>query len=116
MWSQLKHHARHLNIYRSQPSKVANLIRDGSDQKITVGNWKNYVAHIMKEEKTFREIDHVLDSEIKPLVIHLLDGGVVMQMMLTMDRYNASKQFLKKTGLFLEPQLKKNIFSAVIRK
>ena len=34
-----------------------------------------FVAHIMKEEKTFREMDHILDSKIKPLAFHLSDGG-----------------------------------------
>ena len=29
----------------------------------------------MKEEKTFHEVDHILDIEIKPLVFHLSDGG-----------------------------------------
>ena len=59
---------------RSQPSKVVNLIRDACDQKITVGKWKNYVAHNMKQEKTFCEMDHILDSKIEPLVFHLSDG------------------------------------------
>ena len=40
---------------------MVNLIRDVCDHKITVGKWKNYVAHIMKEEKTFHEIDYILD-------------------------------------------------------
>ena len=34
-----------------------------------------FVAHIMKEEKTFREMDHILDSKIKPLAFHLSDDG-----------------------------------------
>ena len=28
----------------------------------------------MKEEKTFCEMDHILDSKIEPLVFHLSDG------------------------------------------
>ena len=28
----------------------------------------------MKKEKTFREMDHMLDSEIEPFVFHLTDG------------------------------------------
>ena len=38
------------------------------------GEWKNYIAHIMKEENTFCEMDHILDSEIETLVLHLWDG------------------------------------------
>ena len=75
VWSQLKHHAWSLNIYSSQPSKVVNVICDVCDQKIIVGKRKNYVAHIMKEWKTFREMNHILDSKIEPLVFHLSDGG-----------------------------------------
>ena len=71
----MKHHAWRLNIYSSQPSRVVNFILDACDQKITVGKWKNYVAHIMKEEKTFREMDRILDNEIEPMVFHLSDGG-----------------------------------------
>ena len=37
--------------------------------------WANYVAHILKGEKTFSEIDHILDNKIEPLVFHLSDGG-----------------------------------------
>ena len=34
-----------------------------------------FVAHIMKEENTFHEMYHILDSKIKPLAFHLSDGG-----------------------------------------
>lgn len=75
MWSQLQYHAWHLDIYSNQPSKVVNVICDVCDQKITVGNWKN-VAHIIKEEKTFCEMNHILDSKIEPLIFHLSGGGL----------------------------------------
>ena len=74
VWSQLKHNARRLNIRISKPYKVVNLVCDVYDQKVTVGKWKNYVAHIMKEEKTLLELDHVLDGKIEPLAFHLSDG------------------------------------------
>ena len=35
VWNQLKHHARHFNIYPGQPAKVTDLIRKFCDQKIT---------------------------------------------------------------------------------
>ena len=75
VWSQWRHYAWILNIYISRPSKVVNLIRDVCDQKITAGKWKNYVVQIIKEQKTYFEMNHILDSEIEPLVFHLSDGG-----------------------------------------
>ena len=34
-----------------------------------------YVPDIMKEEKTFHEMDHISNSEIKPLIFQLSYGG-----------------------------------------
>ena len=34
------------------------------------------VAHIMKEEKMFCEMNHILDSKIEPLIFHLSGGGL----------------------------------------
>ena len=38
VWNQLKYHARHWNIYTSQPAKVIDLIRNVCDKKITMGH------------------------------------------------------------------------------
>ena len=51
VWNQLKHHARHLNIYTSQPAKVIDLLRNVCNQKITKGHWKNYVSHVIKRKR-----------------------------------------------------------------
>ena len=72
VWNQLKHHAQHLNIYTSQLEKVIDLLRNACDKKIGKGDWENYVSHTIKQEKEFREINHIIDNKIEPLVIHLL--------------------------------------------
>ena len=71
VWNQLKYHARHLNIFTSQPGKVVELIRNVCDQKITQEHWENYVRHVIKQEKEFREMDFITDNDIEPLVIHV---------------------------------------------
>ena len=71
VWNQLKHHARHLNIFTSQPAKVVELLRNVCNQKIFKEHWENYVGHVIKQEKEFWEMDFIIDSEIEPLVIHL---------------------------------------------
>ena len=60
--NQLKHRARHLNIYTNQPANVIDLLRNVCDQKITKGHWENHVRHVIKQEKEFREMDHVIDK------------------------------------------------------
>ena len=45
------------------------------DQKITKEHWENYVSHITKQEKKFREMDHIIDNKNEPLVIHLSDNN-----------------------------------------
>ena len=75
VWNQLKHHTWHLNIYTSQPGKVIDLLRNVCDQKTTKGHWENYVGHVIKQEKKFWEVDHIIDNEIEPLVIQLSDNN-----------------------------------------
>ena len=75
VWNQLKHHARHLNIHTGHPANVIDLLRNVCDQKITKGHWENYVSHTVKQEKEFREMDHIIDNEMEPLVIHLSDNN-----------------------------------------
>ena len=74
VWNQLNHHARHLNIYTSQPAKVIDILRNICDQKITKGCWENYVTRVIKQEKEFREMDHVIDNQHEPLLIQLSDN------------------------------------------
>lgn len=64
-----------MNIDTSQPTKVVDLIRNVCDQKITKDNWGNFTGRAMEEKNKFREMDHILDNEIEPLVIHLPDSN-----------------------------------------
>ena len=72
-WNQLKLHARHLNVFTSTPSKVAELLRSVFENNISQKNWKNYVEHVIKEEKKFKKIDLILDNDIEPVIINV--GG-----------------------------------------
>ena len=40
---------RHLNVYRSQPSKVVELIQKVCKENISTENWANYTNRIVKE-------------------------------------------------------------------
>ena len=44
VWNKLKHYARHLNIYTSQPAKIIDLLRNVCDQKITKEHWENVLV------------------------------------------------------------------------
>lgn len=73
--NQLKQHARHLNIQTSQTGKAIHLLGSVCDQKVIKGHQENYFSHVRKQEKEFQEIDHIIDKEIEPLVIHLSDNN-----------------------------------------
>ena len=71
VWNQLKHHTRHLNVYTSQPTKVLNLIREVCHSEITSEHWSNYVKHVINEENKFKVMDHILDNDTEPLIVHV---------------------------------------------
>ena len=41
--------------------------------KISSDEWSKFVRQVEKEEEKFRTRDHILDTEIEPLVIALAD-------------------------------------------
>ena len=61
---------RHLNVYTSKSSKVVDLIRKVRKEiyPLKIG--------IKKEEK-FRIMDHILDNETEPFIIHLSENDDV---------------------------------------
>ena len=56
---------RHLNVYRSQPSKVVELIRKVCKENISTENWANYTNRIVKEQEKFRFMNVLLYSFLK---------------------------------------------------
>ena len=74
VWNQLKHHARHSNIYTSQPAKVVGLLREVCEEKISVENCQNYVNRVVKIEEKYRVMDHIVDNEVEPFIIHASDS------------------------------------------
>ena len=55
-----------------QPDKVMHLIKKVCDE-ISNDEWSKFVRHVEKEEEKFRTRDHILDTEIEPLIIALAD-------------------------------------------
>ena len=49
-----------------------NLIKKVCDE-ISSDEWSKFVRHVEKEEEKFRTRDHILDTEIEPLMIALAD-------------------------------------------
>ena len=70
-WSKLKRTVRSENVFTEQPDKVIHLIKKVCDE-ISSDEWSKFVRHVEKEEK-FRTRDHILDTEIEPLIIALAD-------------------------------------------
>ena len=71
-WSKLKRTVRSENVFTEQPDKVMHLIKKVCDE-ISSDEWSKFVRHYEKEEEKFRRRDHVLDTEIEPLIIALAD-------------------------------------------
>ncbi|PSN55443.1 hypothetical protein C0J52_05706 [Blattella germanica] len=56
--------------------KIADMriLLEGGIRKITVDNWKKYIAHILKEEQRLWEKDELSDSmTVPPIVINIRD-------------------------------------------
>ena len=51
-----------------QPDKVMHLIKKVCDE-ISSDEWRKFVRHVEKEEEKFRTRDHILDTDIEPLII-----------------------------------------------
>ena len=62
-------------ISRQVKQEKLHLLGNVCDQKVIKGHWENYFSHVRKQEKEFQEIDHIIDKEIEPLVIHLSDNN-----------------------------------------
>ena len=71
-WSKLKQTVRSENVFTEQPDKVMHLIKKVCDE-ISHDEWSKFVRHVEKEEEKFRTRDHILDTEIEPLIIALAD-------------------------------------------
>ena len=71
-WSKLKQTVRSENVFAEQPDKVMHLIKKVCDE-ISSDEWSKFVRHVEKEEEKFRTRDHILDTEIEPLIIALAD-------------------------------------------
>ena len=71
-WSKLKRTVRSENVFTEQPDKVVHLIKKVCDE-ISSDEWSKSVRHLEKEEEKFRTRDHILDTEIEPLIIALSD-------------------------------------------
>ena len=71
-WSKLKRTVRSENVFTEQPDKVIHLIKKVCDE-ISSDEWSKFVRHVEKEEEKFRTRDHILDTEIEPLIIALAD-------------------------------------------
>ena len=56
-------------------SKSDRSIQKCLGAEITKGRWKNYVNHVIKQEKKFREMDQIIDNEIESLVIPFSDNN-----------------------------------------
>ena len=39
--------------------------------EVTSEHWGNYVKHVINEENKFKVIDHILDNDIEPLIVHV---------------------------------------------
>ena len=71
-WSKLKQTVRSENVFTEQPDKVMHLIKKVCDE-ISSDEWSKFVRNVEKEEEKFRTRDHILDTEIEPLIIALVD-------------------------------------------
>ena len=71
-WSKLKRTVRSENVFTEQPDKVMHLIKKVCDE-ISSDEWSKFVRHVEKEEEKFQTRDHILDTEIEPLIIALAD-------------------------------------------
>ena len=71
-WSKLKRTVRSENVFTEQPDKVMHLIKKVCDE-ISSDERSKFVRHVEKEEEKFRTRDHILDTEIEPLIIALAD-------------------------------------------
>ena len=71
-WSKLKWTVRSENVFTEQPNKFMNLIKKVCDE-ISNDERSKFVRHVEKEEEKFRTRDHILDTEIEPLIIALAD-------------------------------------------
>ena len=63
-WSQLEY-VRHLNVYTIKP-KSKKYVKKTYPLKIEI-----------KEEEKFRIMDHIINNEIEPFIIHLSEHGDV---------------------------------------
>ena len=73
MWNQIKYHNLRFNVYISQSLKLVDLIWKICEN-ISAQLWINYTNNNAKEEETFRILDHVIDNEIEPFIIHLSES------------------------------------------
>ena len=71
-WSKLKRTVRSENVFTEQPDKVMHLIKNVC-YEINSDEWRKFVRHVEEEEEKFRTRDHILDTEIEPLIIVLAD-------------------------------------------
>ena len=71
-WSKLKRAVRSENVFTEQPDKVMHLIKKVCDE-ISSDEWSKFVRDVEKEEEKFRTEDHILDTEIEPLIIALAE-------------------------------------------
>ena len=60
------------NVFTEQPDKVMHLIKKVCNE-ISSDEWSKFVRHVEKEEEKFRTRDHILETEIEPLIISLAD-------------------------------------------
>ena len=67
----MKRTVRSENVFTEQPDKVTHLIKKVCDE-ISSDEWSKFVRHFEEEER-FRTRDHILDTEIEPLIIALAD-------------------------------------------
>ena len=67
--SKLKRTVRSENVFTEQPDKGTHLIKKVCDEI----NSDEFVRHVEKEKEKFRTRDHILDTEIEPLIIALAD-------------------------------------------
>ena len=72
-WSKLKRTIHSENVFTEQLDKVMHLIKKVCDE-ISSDEWSKFVRHVvLNVEKKFRTRDHILDTEIEPLLIALAD-------------------------------------------